>query len=169
MKKIELSENFTYGKLIVYALPSILNMLVSISFQMVDGYFVSNLLGVSAFAAVNLVMPLCVVLFALGLMFGTGSSAVAARYLGSGEEQKAREIFSCAVVFMIVVGLILGGILVLLMPAVGRMVGASVHSLDDWTTASFTGAGWRPFCSRSSSPTGFSPCGSRPERPGWAQ
>ena len=86
MKKIELSENFTYGKLIVYALPSILNMLVSISFQMVDGYFVSNLLGVSAFAAVNLVMPLCVVMFALGLMFGTGSSVVAARYLGSGEE-----------------------------------------------------------------------------------
>ena len=131
MKKTELSEIFTYGKLIVYALPSILNMLVSISFQMVDGYFVSNLLGVSAFAAVNLVMPLCVVMFALGLMFGTGSSAVAARYLGSGEEQKAREIFSCAVVFMIVVGLILGGILVLLMPTIGRMVGASVHSLDD--------------------------------------
>ena len=131
MKKIEPSENFTYGKLIVYALPSLLNMLVSISFQMVDGYFVSNLLGVSAFAAVNLVMPLCVVMFALGLMFGTGSSAVAARYLGSGEEQKAREIFSCAVVFMIVVGLILGGILVLLMPTIGRMVGASVHSLDD--------------------------------------
>ena len=119
MKKVELSENFTYGKLIVYALPSILNMLVSISFQMVDGYFVSNLLGVSAFAAVNLVMPLCVVMFALGLMFGTGSSAVAARYLGNGEEQKAREIFSCAVVVMIAVGLI------------GRMVGASVHSLDD--------------------------------------
>ena len=131
MKKIEPSENFTYGKLIVYALPSILNMLISISFQLVDGYFVSNLLGVSAFAAVNLVMPLCVVMFALGLMFGTGSSAVAARYLGSGEEQKAREIFSCAVVFMIVVGLILGGILVLLMPTIGRMVGASVHSLDD--------------------------------------
>ena len=131
MKKVELSENFTYGKLIVYALPSILNMLISISFQLVDGYFVSNLLGVSAFAAVNLVMPLCVVMFALGLMFGTGSSAVAARYLGSGEEQKAREIFSCAVVFMIVVGLILGGILVLLMPTIGRMVGASVHSLDD--------------------------------------
>lgn len=131
MKKVELSENFTYGKLIVYALPSILNMLISISFQLVDGYFVSNLLGVSAFAAVNLVMPLCVVIFALGLMFGTGSSAVAARYLGSGEEQKAREIFSCAVVFMIVVGLILGGILVLLMPDIARMVGASVHSLDD--------------------------------------
>ena len=131
MKKTELSEIFTYGKLIVYALPSILNMLVSISFQMVDGYFVSNLLGVSAFAAVNLVMPLCVVMFALGLMFGTGSSAVAARYLGSGEEQKAREIFSCAVVVMIAVGLILGGILVLLMPTIGRMVGASVHSLDD--------------------------------------
>ena len=131
MKKVELSENFTYGKLIVYALPSILNMLVSISFQLVDGYFVSNLLGVSAFAAINLIMPLCVVMFALGLMFGTGSSAVAARYLGNGEEQKAREIFSCAVVVMIAVGLILGGILVLLMPAVSRMVGASVHSLDD--------------------------------------
>ncbi|MER2056099.1 MAG: MATE family efflux transporter, partial [Clostridia bacterium] len=71
MKKVELSENFTYGKLIVYALPSILNMLVSISFQLVDGYFVSNILGVSAFAAINLIMPLCVVMFALGLMFGT--------------------------------------------------------------------------------------------------
>ena len=131
MKKVELSENFTYGKLIVYALPSILNMLISISFQLVDGYFVSNLLGVSAFAAINLIMPLCVVMFALGLMFGTGSSAVAARYLGNGEEQKAREIFSCAVVFMIAVGLVLGGVLVLLMPDIARMVGASVHSMDD--------------------------------------
>ena len=96
MKKVELSENFTYGKLIMYALPSILNMLVSISFQLVDGYFVSNILGVSAFAAINLIMPLCVVMFALGLMFGTGSSAVVARYLGNGDPQKAREIFSCA-------------------------------------------------------------------------
>ena len=131
MKKVELSENFTYGKLIMYALPSILNMLVSISFQLVDGYFVSNILGVSAFAAINLIMPLCVVMFALGLMFGTGSSAVVARYLGNGDSQKAREIFSCAVAFMIAVGLILGGALVPLMPAIARMVGASVHSMDD--------------------------------------
>ena len=130
MKKVELSERFTYGKLLVYALPSILNMLVSISFQMVDGYFVSNLLGVPAFAAVNLVMPLCVVMFALGLMFGTGSSAVIARCLGNGEPQKAREVFSCAVVFMIAVGLIFGGALVLLMPGIARMVGASGRSLD---------------------------------------
>ena len=130
MKKIELSEKFTYGKLILYALPSILNMLVSISFQLVDGYFVSNLLGVSAFAAINLIMPLCVVIFALGLMFGTGSSAVVARYLGDGEQKKSWEIFSCAVVLMIAAGLILGGVLVLLMPDIARMVGAGVKSLE---------------------------------------
>ncbi len=129
MKKIELSDNFTYGKLIVYSLPSILNMLVVTSFQLADGYFVSNLLGVTAFAAINLVKSAFLVVFALGLMFGTGSSAVIAGLLGKGEGKKAKEVFSCAVILMIAVGFILGGILVLLMPNIARMVGASKDSM----------------------------------------
>ena len=74
MKKIELSENFTAVKIMLYALPAIISIIVTTSFGLVDGYFVSNLLGVDQFAAVNLVFPVLTIFPAAGYMIGSGGA-----------------------------------------------------------------------------------------------
>lgn len=125
LKKIEMSEHFTYKKLLLYSLPSIGNMLVLTSFQVVDGFFVSNLLGVDQLESVNLIYPIFMVLQAVGYMFGAGSSAHVAQTLGEGKKEKAREYFTMAVTAMIITGVVLGLICVPLMPALARLVGAS--------------------------------------------
>ena len=84
-----MSEHFTYQKLLRYSLPSIGNMLVLTSFQVVDGFFVSNLLGVTQLESVNLIYPIFMVLQAVGYMFGAGSSAHVAKTLGEGRKEKA--------------------------------------------------------------------------------
>ena len=130
MKRIELTEHFTYGKLLRYAIPSIGNMLAIMAFQLVDGYFVSNMLGGNAFAAVNLISPIFLILYSLGFMFGTGASAVVSRHMGENHTQKAKEIFSCTTVVMIITGLILGVLGALLLPSVAPLLGATDETLD---------------------------------------
>ena len=76
MKRIELSDHFTSTKLLRYSLPAIGNALAITSFQLIDGGFVSNYLGVTPFAAVNLISPLFFMLYAVGFMFGSGTSAL---------------------------------------------------------------------------------------------
>ena len=129
MKKIELSEHFTYGKILRYSLPAIGNMLAISSFQMVDGYFVSNLLGVVPFAAVNLILPVFISIYAVGFMFGTGSSAVISRYLGGGEEEQGRKIFSMSIAVMVLIGVAAGTLGALLMPRIAPLVGAEGETL----------------------------------------
>lgn len=129
MSKIELSEHFTYGKLLRYSLPSIGNMLVITSFQVIDGLFVSNLLGVKPFAAVDLIYPIVMVLQAVGFMFGARSSALVSKVLGKGEEEKARQYFTMSIMVLVVVGAVLGAISALLMPWIAGLVGATESTL----------------------------------------
>ena len=86
MRKIELTEHFTKRKMLQYSLPSIFETFATTSFQMVDGYFVSNLLGLSPYVAVGLISPVFFVLYALGFMFGEGASALIAKVLGEGDQ-----------------------------------------------------------------------------------
>ena len=87
--KIQLSEHFTYKKLLRFVLPSIVMMIFTSIYGVVDGLFVSNYVGKTAFAAVNLVMPLLMMLSALGFMMGTGGSAIVAKTLGQGDKERA--------------------------------------------------------------------------------
>ena len=91
---IQLSEHFTYGKLLRFTLPSIVMMAFSSIYGVVDGVFVSNFVGADPFAAVNLIMPFLMILGAVGFMLGTGGSALVAYMLGAGNERKANETFS---------------------------------------------------------------------------
>ena len=111
--KIQLSEHFTYKKLLKFTLPSIIMMVFSSIYGVVDGVFVSNFAGNESFAAVNLVMPFLMVLAAVGFMLGTGGSALVSYTLGVGDEKKANEIFSLLIYVLIGVGLIftIGGII----------------------------------------------------------
>ena len=104
--KIQLSEHFTYSKLLRFVLPSIIMMIFTSIYGVVDGLFVSNFVGKTAFAGVNLIMPVIMAFSALGFMIGTGGSAIVAKTLGEGEHKLANEYFS-----MLVYITALGGVL----------------------------------------------------------
>ena len=95
--RIQLSGHFTYKKLLRFVMPSIIMMIFTSIYGVVDGLFVSNYVGKTAFAAVNLIMPFLMGISALGFMIGTGGSAIAAKALGEGKKEKANEYFSMMV------------------------------------------------------------------------
>lgn len=128
---IQLSDHFTYRKLIRFVLPSIVMMIFTSIYTVVDGLFVSNFVGKTAFAAINLTMPFLMGLSALGFMIGTGGSAIVARTLGEGRREKANEVFSMLVYVMIVGGLILSAICYVALPAVCRAFGAEGELLEN--------------------------------------
>ena len=121
---IQLSEHFTYGKLLKFTFPSIIMMVFTSIYGVVDGVFVSNFVGPESFAAVNLIMPFLMILGAIGFMLGTGGSALVAFILGTGDGQKANRVFSLMVYVLIVLGGIfaVGGIL--FMEPMARLLGA---------------------------------------------
>lgn len=127
--KIQLSEHFTYKKLLCFVLPSIVMMIFTSIYGVVDGLFVSNYVGKTAFAAVNLVMPLLMLLSALGFMMGTGGSAIVAKTLGQGDKERANRYFSMMVyvtvaggVALTVLGLVFLRPIVIALGAEGEMI-----------------------------------------------
>ena len=92
---IQLSEHFNYGKLLRFTFPSMVMMMFTSIYGVVDGVFVSNFVGSQSFAAVNLIMPFLMILGAIGFMVGTGGSALVACTLGMGHIKRANEIFPC--------------------------------------------------------------------------
>lgn len=128
--KIQLSEHFTYKKLLRFVLPSIVMMIFTSIYGVVDGLFVSNYVGKTAFAAVNLVMPLLMMLSALGFMMGTGGSAIVAKTLGEGDKERADRYFSMMVyvtlaggMALTVLGLVFLRPIVTALGAEGEMIG----------------------------------------------
>lgn len=130
MKKIQLSDHFNYKTMILFSLPSIGEALFTTSFQMVDGFFASNMLGVTPFVAVNLISPIFYILYSLGLMFGTGTSAAVSKLLGSGDKHKANQVFTEAVFVMTIVGIVLGAITTIFMPQLSILAGATEEEFD---------------------------------------
>lgn len=122
--RIQLSEHFTYRKLLRFTLPSVIMMVCTSIYGVVDGVFVSNFVGSDAFAAVNLIMPFLMVLGAVGFMLGTGGSALVAYTLGAGNEKRANEIFSLLIYVLIGLGAVftIGGIAFL--TPMSRLLGA---------------------------------------------
>ena len=121
---IQLSEHFTYGKLLKFTFPSIIMMVFTSIYGVVDGVFVSNFVGSESFAAVNLIMPFLMILGAIGFLLGTGGSALVAFILGTGDGQKANRVFSLMIYVLIVLGgiFMVGGIL--FMEPMARLLGA---------------------------------------------
>lgn len=129
--KIELNEHFTYKKLIRFTLPSILMMIFTSIYGVVDGFFVSNYVGAEAFASVNLIMPLIIILSAVGFMIGTGGNALVAMTLGQHDEKRANEIFSMLIYILIFLGICLSIAMAVFMPKMARILGATDIMIDD--------------------------------------
>lgn len=104
---IQLSDHFTYRRLIRFVIPSVAMMILTSIYGVVDGLFVSNFVGKTAFAAVNLVIPFTLVLGAFGFMLGTGGTALVAKTLGEGRQEEANRIFSMLIYFALGLGVLL--------------------------------------------------------------
>ena len=121
---IQLSDHFTAKKLIRFVLPSIVMMIFTSIYSVVDGFFVSNYTGKTPFAAVNLIMPFIMVIGALGFMFGTGGSALVSKTMGEGNSKKANELFSLIVYAVLLSGILLSVIGELVLEPVSVLLGA---------------------------------------------
>ena len=123
--KIQLSEHFTFKKLIQFVLPSIIMMIFTSIYSVVDGLFVSNYAGKTALAAINLILPLLMALSALGFMIGTGGSAIVAKTLGEGKKKEANEYFSMLVYITLGGGIVLAILGALIVPFIATALGAT--------------------------------------------
>ena len=103
-----LAGHYTYGRLLRYCLAPVAMMVFSSIYGVVDGFFVSNWAGQTAFAAVNLIMPALMILGGLGFMYGTGGTALAARTLGEGKKELASRYFSMVTWTAVVTGVLTG-------------------------------------------------------------
>mgnify|MGYP000797230057 CR=1 FL=1 len=130
-QSIRLSDHFTYGKLLRFTLPSICMMVFTSIYGVVDGLFVSNFVGKTPFAAVNLVMPFVMILGGMGFMIGTGGTALVSKLLGEGKQEEAHRTFSMLVLFTLLLGAVLSAVGILTMPAVSRLLGASDAMMAD--------------------------------------
>lgn len=128
---IQLSDHFTYGKLFRFTLPSIVMMLFISIYGVVDGLFVSNFVGKTAFAAINLVMPFVMVIGGVGFMIGTGGTALVSRVLGEGKRVLANRYFTMMVWLSIIVGAVLSTVGIAFMEPVSRFLGATDAMLPD--------------------------------------
>ncbi len=106
MSKSPLSKNFSMRSLLAYTIPSIFTMVFMSTYTIIDGVFVSRLVGEDALAAVNLIMPLMGIVMAVGLMFATGGNAVIAKFMGEGKTQQAREFLTIIFIIGTILGLI---------------------------------------------------------------
>lgn len=122
--KIQLSDHFTYKKLLKFTLPSIIMMVFSSIYGVVDGFFVSNFAGELEFKAVNFIMPVLMLLGAIGFMFGSGGSALIAKTLGEGDKKRANGIFSFVTYTSIVVGIVIAILGVIFIRPVAIALGA---------------------------------------------
>ena len=121
---ISLSEHFGYRKLLRFTVPSMVMMVFTSIYSIVDGMFVSNFVGKTPFAAINLVMPFLMVLGVIGYMLGTGGSVLVAKLLGEGQERRARRVFSLLVVAGVCVGVVFGAAGIAALPRVSVWLGA---------------------------------------------
>jgi putative MATE family efflux protein len=129
--RISLSDHFTYGRLLRFVFPTIIMMIVTSVYSIVDGFFVSNIVGKNAFAAVNLIMPFLIGLAAFGFMMGTGGSALVSKTLGEGDREKANRYFSMLVAVTAVVGALLSAAGFIFMRPIAAALGASELIIED--------------------------------------
>lgn len=127
--KIQLSDHFNYRKLLRFTLPSIVMMIFTSIYGVVDGFFISNFTGITEFAGVNLIMPFLQLLGCFGFMFGAGGSALVSKTLGEGNREKANRIFSMITYIGIATGVILAVLGLIFLEPIAQLLGADDEML----------------------------------------
>ncbi|MCQ2427671.1 MAG: MATE family efflux transporter [Clostridia bacterium] len=132
--KIQLSDHFTYSRLFRFTLSSVCMMIFTSIYTIVDGFFVSNFVGKTSFAAVNLILPPVFIIGTVGFMLGTGGTAIVAKTMGEGNREKANSYFSMFVYVAIAAGTAFSAVGFLLLKPVSVAMGASGELLEDCIT-----------------------------------
>lgn len=132
--KIQLSDHFNYKKLLQFTLPSIIMMIFTSIYSVVDGFFVSNFVGKTPFAAVNFIMPFLMILGAIGFMFGTGGSALISKTMGEGKPEKAKQQFSLFIYVSLICGIIIAVFGFIFIRPIASLLGAEGTMLNDCVT-----------------------------------
>lgn len=128
---IKISDSFNYRKLLRYAFPSVITLVFTSIYGVVDGYFVSNFVGKTPFTAINFIMPVLMILGAAGFMFGTGGGALIAKTLGEGDKEKANRTFSLIVYACAACGILLAVIGYIFIRPIAMALGAQGEMLEN--------------------------------------
>ncbi len=128
--RIQLSDHFNYNKLLRFTLPSIVMMIFTSIYSVVDGFFISNFVGITPFAAINLIMPFTQILGCFGFMFGAGGSALVSATLGAKQDKRANEIFSMLTYITAIMGAILAVLGIIFIKPIAIRMGADEGMLS---------------------------------------
>lgn len=131
---VQLSDHFDYPTLIRFTIPSVLMMVISSVYSIVDGLFISNFAGSDGFAAVNLIMPIAMMISCVGFMAGAGGSALISKTMGEGKDDEARDQFSLTVYLIIVFSLVIGVAVFIFVPQIAKLMGAEGAIYDNCVT-----------------------------------
>lgn len=129
--KIQLSDHFTYDKLLRFTLPSIAMMIFTSIYGIVDGFFVSNFAGDIPFKAVNLIMPFLMIVATVGFMFGTGGTAIVAYTMGEGDKARANRYFSLFVYVTFALGMVFAVLAIVFLRPIAELLGAEGAILEN--------------------------------------
>ena len=129
--KIQLSDHFTYRKLLRFTLPSVAMMIFTSIYGVVDGFFVSNFAGKTPFAAVNLIMPFLMMSSTVGMMFGTGGTALVAKTFGEDDKERANRYFSLFTYFTFIIGLLIAILGIIFIRPISIFLGAEGELLEN--------------------------------------
>lgn len=127
--KIQLSDNFNYGKLLRFTMPSVVMMIFTSIYSVVDGFFVSNFVGITPFAAINLIFPFVQILGCFGFMFGAGGSALVSATFGTGDRERANKIFSMLTYITVIIGVVLAVFGIIFIEPIANLMGADASLL----------------------------------------
>ena len=130
-KRIQLSDHFNYGRLLRFTMPSILMMIFTSIYGMVDGFFVSNYAGKTAFAALNIIYPYLMILGGVGAMLGVGGSALVAKTLGEGDVPRSQRYFTMMIILMVITSVICTVVGIFTLRPVAYVFGATDHMMPD--------------------------------------
>lgn len=128
---IQLSDHFNHKRLLRFTLPSIIMLVFTSIYGVVDGFFVSNFVGKTPFTAVNFIMPFLMILGSAGFMFGTGGGALISKTMGEGKTEKANQLFSLLIYTSAVCGIILASLGIMLIRPIAGLLGAEGQMLED--------------------------------------
>lgn len=128
--RIQISDHFTVGKLLRFVFPSIIMMIFTSIYGVVDGFFVSNYVGKTPFAAVNLIMPLLMAVGAIGFMLGSGGSALVAKTCGEGDAKRANRYFSMVIYAAVIIGFAAALVCFFLIRPIASLMGARGEMLE---------------------------------------
>ena len=128
--KIQLTDHFDYRRLLRFSLPTIIMIICTSIYCIVDGFFVSNVVGKTAFASINLIMPVLIGVGSIGLMFGTGGSAMIAKLMGQKKQEEAQSCFSMLVYMAIIIGIFVSFIGFIFTRPIAAIFGAKGEMLE---------------------------------------